>query len=232
MTVFRKHSEKCGKWDGHSHNFCMKCHAKRYGNQVVNTHDITYEILNPFTDIMAAKDVYKKVFSSYAWPGGYTIVGYDLCNGDVFCVPCAKKAFIMDRIDIALETYDEGPSILCANCGKRMLSSYGPTEDDRIEIRRGDCNTYLICHVDENGDVDIHNEKRTILIQTDYEYPAIASLFGWQPCHNCTDGTIDCSICGKTTLEAIQEAKEVVENNIGITVENPGYIFPCDKEEE
>lgn len=59
----------------------------------------------------------------------------------------------------------------------------------------------------ENGD--------TILIQTDREYPAAASCFGWVPCRRCnmTDGTVDCE--HKTATEMIQEAQDFLNHCIG-----------------
>lgn len=70
----------------------------------------------------------------------------------------------------------------------------------------------------------VNDDGRDILIQTDYEYPAVASLFGWSPCEECreTDGTIDCR--HKTASTMISEAAEFLDDHIGESVEDPGYF--------
>lgn len=62
-----------------------------------------------------------------------------------------------------------------------------------------------------------------ILIQTDWEYPATASTFGWIPC-SCgqTDGTVNCK--HKTASEMISEAGEYLDEHIGDVVDDPGYF--------
>lgn len=40
---------------------------------------------------------------------------------------------------------------------------------------------------------DPHDESKTVLVQTDWDYPGVASSMGWQACeHGDTDGTVDC----------------------------------------
>jgi len=62
----------------------------------------------------------------------------------------------------------------------------------------------------------------TILIQTDWDYPAVASYFGWVPCEHCnmTDGTVDCE--HKTATQMIQEAQDFLNRSIGEEIEDPG----------
>ena len=81
------------------------------------------------------------------------------------------------------------------------------------------------------------------LVQTDYDYPGVASTFGWnivdvQPdddddrvlcrdsqCdHSGTDGTVDCNDCGMTASEFISAAGEFLADNDGATVDDPGYF--------
>jgi hypothetical protein len=63
------------------------------------------------------------------------------------------------------------------------------------------------------------------LIQTDYNYPGVASTFGWPGHeHGETDGTVDCPVCGKKALEMINEAQAWLDEHIGETVEDPGYF--------
>jgi len=62
------------------------------------------------------------------------------------------------------------------------------------------------------------------LIQTDWDYPSVASTFGFVPCDECskTDGTIDCQ--HKTASEMIAAAADWLCESIGETAEDPGYF--------
>jgi hypothetical protein len=102
----------------------------------------------------------------------------------------------------------------------------------KITLENGDCGCYLI--VAEDG--------RDILIQSDWDYPGIASTFGWVPCagsltgtdrESCivdcecfryTDGTVKCSQCGKTASGFISEAGQFLDDNIGASCDDPGYF--------
>jgi hypothetical protein len=68
---------------------------------------------------------------------------------------------------------------------------------------------FLVCKV-KQGYCDIGNwdpsDDASVLIQSDWEYPSLAQTFGWQPCHDNTDGTVDCKVCGKTSTQLISEA--------------------------
>jgi len=83
-----------------------------------------------------------------------------------------------------------------------------------VKLERGDFGTYLI--VAEDG--------RDIQVQTDWDFPGTASTFGWQPCHNSTDGTVTCPDCGKTATEMITEAADFLDDNIGAEADDPGYF--------
>jgi len=55
-------------------------------------------------------------------------------------------------------------------------------------------------------------------IGTDWEYPYAASLLGYgirrrgEKCeHRGTDGTVDCSDCGKTVSQFISEARDILD---------------------
>lgn len=83
-----------------------------------------------------------------------------------------------------------------------------------IRLESSDFGDYLI--IDEET-------KRDILIQVDYDYPGIASTFGWSPCAcGLTDGTVNCE--HKTASEMIQEAQEFLDDNYGKVVNDPGYF--------
>lgn len=69
---------------------------------------------------------------------------------------------------------------------------------------------FLIVRKDGNP----YKETDTVSIQTDWDYPAIASRMGFIAC-NCgsTDGTIDCK--HKTASEMISQAYDHIKNNEG-----------------
>jgi hypothetical protein len=71
-----------------------------------------------------------------------------------------------------------------------------------------------------------HTDGRTALIQSDWEYPGVASNFGWVPCCGSghTDGTVDCPDCGAKASDLIQSAREWLDDHIGETIEDPGYF--------
>ena len=61
------------------------------------------------------------------------------------------------------------------------------------------------------------------LVQTDWDYPGLASSFGWTPCDcGTTDGTIDCD--HRTASEMIAEARAFLEANEGMVIDDPGYF--------
>lgn len=72
------------------------------------------------------------------------------------------------------------------------------------------------------------------LIQSDWDWPSIASTFGFsltlvqrrnKECdHSGTDGTIRCPECGIQPGEFIQAAREWMDNNDGAQAEDPGYF--------
>ena len=83
----------------------------------------------------------------------------------------------------------------------------------KITLEDGDFGTYLL----------IAEDGRDILIQTDWDYPGIASSFGWQACPcGFTDGTVDCK--HKTASEMIENAGNFLNDHIGDTIEDPGYF--------
>ena len=83
---------------------------------------------------------------------------------------------------------------------------------------------YLICQVDEETGCYLSDDKHSLLIQTDWDYPAPASNFGLVPCADCreTDGTVNCA--HKTASEMIQQAAKFLDDKIGAIVSDPGYF--------
>lgn len=78
------------------------------------------------------------------------------------------------------------------------------------------------------------DEKESILVQVDYDFPGLANSFGWdmtelqhegENCrHSGTDGTVVCPECGMTAGAFISAAAEWLDSNDGAMVEDPGYF--------
>lgn len=82
-----------------------------------------------------------------------------------------------------------------------------------------------------------------LLIQTDWDWPGVASSFGWSiskvkcpympDCeHEGTDGTVKCKRCKTQPVVFIQAAREWIDEHDGKVVENPGYDLDCVKAPE
>lgn len=94
----------------------------------------------------------------------------------------------------------------------------------------------------------VAEDGRSVLIQTDWDYPGVASSFGWSirdaqrtydgdvdsdgqehddpvPCdHDGTDGTVTCPTCGMTAGEFIGAAADWLTDHDGATADDPGYF--------
>jgi len=69
--------------------------------------------------------------------------------------------------------------------------------------------------------------SQELFIQSDWDFAGIASTFGWPGCRcgsRGTDGTIDCPDCGKPAHALITDAIHWIDNNWGLTVQDPGYF--------
>lgn len=65
-------------------------------------------------------------------------------------------------------------------------------------------------------------DGETRLFQTDWDFPGLASLFGWAPCDcGMTDGTVDCP--HKTVDQMLGEAQEYLDAHVGDVTLDPGY---------
>ena len=86
---------------------------------------------------------------------------------------------------------------------------------------------YLVCRVHgEPGHYDwsTRDDNNTVLVQTDWGFPSLASAFGFVPCEcGRTDGTVDCE--HKTATEMITAAADWLDDHCGIVfIEDPGYF--------
>jgi len=61
--------------------------------------------------------------------------------------------------------------------------------------------------------VAVKGNKTIQYIQTDWDYPGLASLFGWTPCCHATDGTIACE--HKTVSEHLSDASSFLDKHEG-----------------
>ena len=82
-----------------------------------------------------------------------------------------------------------------------------------ITLEAGQFGNYLI----------VNDDGADLLVQTDWDYPGLASSFGFVPCE-CgeTDGTVNCA--HKTATEMIDDAARFLDDNLGKRVEDPGYF--------
>lgn len=89
------------------------------------------------------------------------------------------------------------------------------------------------------GEIVNEDDGRTVLVQTDWDFPSVARTFGWSiqdvqvmnahyygvPCkHEGTDGTIDCPDCGYPASGFIREAQDWLDEHDGVTADDPGYF--------
>lgn len=81
----------------------------------------------------------------------------------------------------------------------------------------------------------VAEDGRDILVQTDWDWPGVASTFGWSladcqwtnadKCeHSGTDGTIPCPQCAMTVSIFLKSARDWMDDNDGAEAEDPGYF--------
>lgn len=139
-----------------------------------------------------------------------------------------------------VETFDAPSSAAARAAAARYRASFGvcarydfpritiKKRDGRIVLERGRPLGYVVRTVDG---------ARSMLVQTDWDYPSIATTFGWDmssvqriyhesaPCqHYSTDGTIDCGECGLMASSFISAAADWLDDHDGTIVEDPGYF--------
>ena len=96
------------------------------------------------------------------------------------------------------------------------------------DTARASC-CYIIAREREDGTFDARDADNTVLIQADWDFPAIALAFGmpWgdETCaHRGTDGTVDCPECGITAEILIATAAHWLAEHVGATADDPGYL--------
>ena len=79
---------------------------------------------------------------------------------------------------------------------------YGTYEQGKVRLEQGDFGTYLIVNCATSED---------ILIQSDTDFPSLAIDFGL-------------AIEEPLTIESIGKAIDYLDDNIGTTIDDPGYF--------
>ena len=85
----------------------------------------------------------------------------------------------------------------------------------------------------------VAEDGRDVLVQTDWDYPGVASSAGWDMkdvqvvnagyygvlcSHDGTDGTVTCPGCGLTATTFINAAREWIDDHDGESFDDPGYF--------
>jgi hypothetical protein len=88
---------------------------------------------------------------------------------------------------------------------------------------------YIIARQRNDGTFDARDADNTILVQSDWDFPAIARVFGmpWGDltcAHRGTDGTVDCPECGTTAEIFIATAAHWLAEHIGATADDTCYF--------
>lgn len=65
---------------------------------------------------------------------------------------------------------------------------------------------------------------KKVSVQVDYEFPALASHFGWAPCCGLTDGTVECPVHHTKVSDMISQAIDVLSQHDGYQFKDPGYF--------
>lgn len=97
----------------------------------------------------------------------------------------------------------------------------------RVILMHGDVGGYEIGPVAKDAirKMEKATGDSTVLFQTDWDFPSLASSLGWnmrsRKCeHRSTDGTVTCRECGKTASEFIGEAIEWLDRHEGKVFQN------------
>lgn len=66
-------------------------------------------------------------------------------------------------------------------------------------------------------------DGREVIFQTDWDFPGLASHFGYEPCEcGATDGTVNCP--HKTASDMIAAAQDFLDDHDGESIPDPGYF--------
>ena len=83
----------------------------------------------------------------------------------------------------------------------------------KITLLEADCGTFLL----------LAEDGRTILVQVDWDFPGVASTFGWSPRSSpMTDDTG--TLAEKSLSTVIGDARDFLHERAGSTADDPGYF--------
>jgi hypothetical protein len=92
--------------------------------------------------------------------------------------------------------------------------------------------SYLLCAVDADGNWDTRDDSRTVLIDSDWDYPSIAQYFGFQLCCGFTDGTVDCPEHGTSATDMISDAADWLDDHRGEIIDLDAWTWAAYRGEE
>lgn len=82
---------------------------------------------------------------------------------------------------------------------------------------------FLICRSRVQDEWDTRDDKNTVLVDSDWDFPRLAGSFGYTPCEHCgTDGTVDCA--HKTVSKMISEAYDFLMEHEGEPFDGSEYF--------
>lgn len=168
--------------------------------------------------------------------GGYPLLYLTADNGEL-CPACANSSECRHATKddpqwhiAAWYVHYEGPPAVCYHCGAEVTSAYG--NPDNPEPEYGADAVILIRDPDAPGYLLTHRDGRNVLFQTDWDWPSLASSFGWSPAEagatgcgcNATDGTVPCPECHTQPGAYISSAADWLDAHEGETIHDPGYF--------
>lgn len=83
---------------------------------------------------------------------------------------------------------------------------------------------FLICRKLRHGRWNARDDDNTILVDTDWDFPGLASHLGWLGCPHGSDGTVRCCECGKSPSEFISEAYDYLVAHQGERFDGSDYF--------
>jgi len=111
----REHYAEAEKRSGYT---CIKCEVKEHGNEYMTTRNGS-----------CTAQVYKDLFRNFTDFGCYPLL-FTTDDSSVLCADCAKRIFILDKQDITMDIYYEGPPMYCDGCNKEIESAYGDPDTE------------------------------------------------------------------------------------------------------
>jgi hypothetical protein len=87
--------------------------------------------------------------------------------------------------------------------------------------------SFVVCRARPDGTWDMRDDENTRLVDSDWNYPSLASHFGWIPCkYGCgTDGTVTCRhFTASQMMESAYDYMACVIDAGCPQIDDPGYF--------